>query len=381
MVGLIATEATLFVLAIAAYFYLRTQSRTGWPPAPLHDPEIAQAARSRISCSSLTCIPLVAASRAVNAGKRRAQPGPGSRSPTILGLGFVAFQVVLIQQSLATFSPHDNAYGSIYYCARRASTWRTPPSVCSRSPGCVTRSARLHAASVASPSTSSRCTGSSSSCRGARLPDARHRGPRMTAAPAAGRSVAASCGSGCSRRRSPGPLSSSSGYLVEEAGCGRPDSSSLGRRHRNAAAAVTIVASAVLAVAGGARQPRRCAGPRRRRPRRSPRFLATAGARRRADLPARDRPRRRRPRPAERLSAGMSERPTSPHRGCCSACARRGRGGLRYEPRPRRSPAPTRAAAPALIAAYGCGACHTISGVSDATGEIGPRLTASATGS
>ena len=40
VVGLIATEMTLFVLAIAAYFYLRTQSRTGWPPAPLHDPEI-----------------------------------------------------------------------------------------------------------------------------------------------------------------------------------------------------------------------------------------------------------------------------------------------------------------------------------------------------
>lgn len=30
--------------------------------------------------------------------------------------------------------------------------------------------------------------------------------------------------------------------------------------------------------------------------------------------------------------------------------------------------------APRLIAAYGCGGCHSISGVSDATGRIGPRL-------
>jgi cytochrome c1 len=30
--------------------------------------------------------------------------------------------------------------------------------------------------------------------------------------------------------------------------------------------------------------------------------------------------------------------------------------------------------APALIGLYGCGGCHSISGVSDATGEIGPGL-------
>lgn len=30
---------------------------------------------------------------------------------------------------------------------------------------------------------------------------------------------------------------------------------------------------------------------------------------------------------------------------------------------------------PTLIALYGCGGCHSISGVSDATGEIGPHLT------
>jgi cytochrome c1 len=30
--------------------------------------------------------------------------------------------------------------------------------------------------------------------------------------------------------------------------------------------------------------------------------------------------------------------------------------------------------APALISAYGCGGCHSIPGVSGATGEIGPRL-------
>jgi cytochrome c1 len=44
------------------------------------------------------------------------------------------------------------------------------------------------------------------------------------------------------------------------------------------------------------------------------------------------------------------------------------------------SPAPTPVdgadpgRAPKLIGLYGCGGCHSISGVSDATGEIGPRL-------
>lgn len=30
--------------------------------------------------------------------------------------------------------------------------------------------------------------------------------------------------------------------------------------------------------------------------------------------------------------------------------------------------------APGLIDAYGCGACHTISGIADADGEVGPSL-------
>ena len=114
VVGLIATEATLFVLAIAAYFYLRTQSRTGWPPAPLHDPEIVKPLAVNLLLV-LTCLPLLAASRAVNAGNA-ARARAWLALTTILGLGFVALQIGLIRQSLGTFSPRDSAYGSIYYC-------------------------------------------------------------------------------------------------------------------------------------------------------------------------------------------------------------------------------------------------------------------------
>ena len=43
------------------------------------------------------------------------QPGRGSRSRRSSVSRFVALQALLIHQSLRDFSPHDSAYGSIYY--------------------------------------------------------------------------------------------------------------------------------------------------------------------------------------------------------------------------------------------------------------------------
>lgn len=113
IVCLIATESVLFLLAIASYFYLRTESRTGWPPAPLHDPEILKPLGANLLLV-VSCIPLVAASRAVDAGNA-ARARAWLALTTVLGLGFVAVQVILTRQSLGTFSPRDSAYGSIYY--------------------------------------------------------------------------------------------------------------------------------------------------------------------------------------------------------------------------------------------------------------------------
>lgn len=113
VVLLIATEATLFLLAIAAYFYLRTQSRDGWPPPPLHDPDVLKPLIANLILA-ISCVPLIAASRSVasgNAGRARAW----LVTTTVLGIGFVALQIILIRQSLNMFSPRDSAYGSIYY--------------------------------------------------------------------------------------------------------------------------------------------------------------------------------------------------------------------------------------------------------------------------
>ena len=41
MVWLIATEATLFALLLASYFYLRFRNGPEWPPGELHAPELA----------------------------------------------------------------------------------------------------------------------------------------------------------------------------------------------------------------------------------------------------------------------------------------------------------------------------------------------------
>ena len=57
MVLLIATEATLFALLLAAYFYLRFTAEGAWPPDGLADPKIGQ--------PLLATLVLVASRRAV----------------------------------------------------------------------------------------------------------------------------------------------------------------------------------------------------------------------------------------------------------------------------------------------------------------------------
>ena len=161
VVGLIATESMLFVLAIAAYFYLRTQSRTGWPPAPLHDPEILKPLGANLLLV-VSCIPLVAASRAVdagNAGRARAW----LVLTTILGLGFVALQIVLDPAVACERSRLATAPTARSTTASAGSTSRMLQPASSRSRWLATRSARLTARRPDQRSTSSRCTGSSSS--------------------------------------------------------------------------------------------------------------------------------------------------------------------------------------------------------------------------
>jgi cytochrome c oxidase subunit III len=113
MVLLIATETTLFALLLATYFYLRFETVGSWPPDGIADPQILKPLLATIVVVA-AAVPFAWASG--SAGRLR--PGSarlGLAAGTGLGLGFLVFQYVLVDESLDRFRPETNAYGSIFY--------------------------------------------------------------------------------------------------------------------------------------------------------------------------------------------------------------------------------------------------------------------------
>lgn len=113
MMLLIATEATLFTLLLATYFYLRFTTVDGWPPGGLADPKILKPLLATLILL-FAIVPFAWASAAAD----RLRPATAQLALTIgivLGVGFLVFQYVLVQESLDRFRPETDAYGSIYY--------------------------------------------------------------------------------------------------------------------------------------------------------------------------------------------------------------------------------------------------------------------------
>lgn len=113
MVLLIATEATLFTLLIATYFYLRFETAGGWPPDGLTDPEIAKPLIATVIL--VAAVVPFAWARAAADRLRPRTVRLGLAAGIVLGTGFLVFQYVLTQDSLDTFGPRTDAYGSIFY--------------------------------------------------------------------------------------------------------------------------------------------------------------------------------------------------------------------------------------------------------------------------
>ncbi len=114
MVWLIATEATLFGLLIASYFYLRFRSGALWPPAGIADPELAlPLLMTAILWSS--SIPVHIADRAIRGGNVR-RLRVGLAAGFLLGAVFLGITVAIEwPEKLREFTPTMNAYGSLYY--------------------------------------------------------------------------------------------------------------------------------------------------------------------------------------------------------------------------------------------------------------------------
>jgi heme/copper-type cytochrome/quinol oxidase subunit 3 len=114
MVGLIGTEATLFALLIACYFYLRFRNGATWPPDGIPDPKLeVPLIMTAILWSS--SIPVHRADRAI-------REGDVSRLKRGLAAGFALGATFLIitfavewPDTHDEFGPTTNAYGSLFF--------------------------------------------------------------------------------------------------------------------------------------------------------------------------------------------------------------------------------------------------------------------------
>jgi heme/copper-type cytochrome/quinol oxidase subunit 3 len=113
MAILIATEATLFALLLATYFYLRFKTPAPWPPDGIAEPKVLKPLIATIILVA-SSIPLALSGRAA-----RRQDARVARAALVagilLGIAFLIFQHVLVAESLDEFGPRATAYGSIFY--------------------------------------------------------------------------------------------------------------------------------------------------------------------------------------------------------------------------------------------------------------------------
>jgi heme/copper-type cytochrome/quinol oxidase subunit 3 len=112
MLVFVTSEATLFGALIGSYFFLRFQA-LHWPPpgTPAKDPTIPLILVAVLLSTSL---PMQLAAAAGMRGRVRA-----AWLLVVLALvvqaGYFAYEIHDFQADLQRFSPHDNAYSSLYY--------------------------------------------------------------------------------------------------------------------------------------------------------------------------------------------------------------------------------------------------------------------------
>jgi cytochrome c oxidase subunit III len=114
MVWLIATEATLFALLIASYFYLRFRFGPPWPPDGIENPKLGlPLLMTVVLWSSSPCVHL--AERGIRAGSQR-RLRLGLAAGWVLGATFLVLTfAVEWPTTLKEFGPTTNAYGSMFF--------------------------------------------------------------------------------------------------------------------------------------------------------------------------------------------------------------------------------------------------------------------------
>jgi heme/copper-type cytochrome/quinol oxidase subunit 3 len=109
---LIATEASLFGVLVASYFYLRFRTQP-WPPDGVPKPSALLPVVATVALV-VSSVPVAVAAR----GARRRQRGRmlgGLGVATVLAGIYVAVTAVALGDSARDFGPSKDAYASIYY--------------------------------------------------------------------------------------------------------------------------------------------------------------------------------------------------------------------------------------------------------------------------
>lgn len=112
MALLCATEGTLFACLIASYFYLASGS-SSWPPPGIEPPHLF--------LPIVMMVVLLSSSAVLAWGERGIRAGNAPRLrlgivvSMLLGLGFLAMQLVEYREKLGHFVPQTHAYGSLFY--------------------------------------------------------------------------------------------------------------------------------------------------------------------------------------------------------------------------------------------------------------------------
>ena len=114
IVWLIATEATLFAMLIASYFYLRFRGGPVWPPDDIEPPKLV--------LRLIMTVILLSSSIPVHMAERAAKRGDNRMLRIGLALGFVLGAAFLgitwgveWPETLHEFGPTTNSYGSMFF--------------------------------------------------------------------------------------------------------------------------------------------------------------------------------------------------------------------------------------------------------------------------
>ena len=114
MALLIATEATLFALLIASYWYLRFRAGPVWPPHGIEKPKLALPLIMSVILWS-SSIPAHIADRAIQKGKQM-RLRIGLLLSFLLGLTFLLLQIVAeYPHSLTISPPSSGSYGTLFF--------------------------------------------------------------------------------------------------------------------------------------------------------------------------------------------------------------------------------------------------------------------------